>query len=54
MADDSSSNATSPPAPSRFEALKTHVLANRLDAALWLSRVLAIIFTAAYIVPIFG
>lgn len=34
--------------------LKAHVLSNKLDAALWLSRVLAIVFTVAYVVPIFG
>lgn len=39
---------------SRFASLKTHVLANQLDTALWLSRVLAIIFTIGYVVPIFG
>lgn len=47
----SSSNATT---RSRFESLKTHVLANRLDTALWLSRVLAIVFTIGYVLPIFG
>lgn len=52
MADDSSSANEAP--RSRFESLKTHVLANRLDTALWLSRVLAIVFTLGYVVPIFG
>lgn len=48
---DETTNAT----PLRgFEGLKAHVLSNKLDAALWLSRVLAIVFTIAYVLPIFG
>lgn len=48
---DASSEATP---PRGFEGLKAHVLSNKLDAALWLSRVLAIVFTVAYVIPIFG
>lgn len=49
MADD---NGTPP--PRGFEGLKAHILRNKLDAALWASRVLAIVFTIGYILPIFG
>lgn len=43
-----------PPPLRGFEGLKAHVQSNKLDAALWLSRVLAIVFTIAYVIPIFG
>lgn len=31
-----------------------HVKANKIDVALWLTRILTILFTIAYIIPIFG
>lgn len=37
-----------------FEALKQHVIENKVDVALWASRVLTIIFAFGYILPIFG
>lgn len=36
------------------EALKQHVMLNKIDAALWASRVLTVVFTIGYILPIFG
>lgn len=37
-----------------FAALKDHVSRNRLDTALWASRVLTIVFALGYVLPIFG
>lgn len=37
-----------------FEALKAHVIANKIDSALWASRVLTILFAVGYVIPIFG
>lgn len=37
-----------------FAALKDHVMNNRLDTALWASRVLTIVFAIGYVFPIFG
>lgn len=37
-----------------LEALKSHVLANKVDSALWASRVLTILFAVGYVIPIFG
>lgn len=40
--------------PKGFEAFKNHLLSNKIDTALWFSRLLTMIFTIAYIIPIFG
>lgn len=40
--------------PRGFEALKQHVIDNKVDVALWASRVLTIIFAFGYVLPIFG
>lgn len=37
-----------------FAALKDHVMNNRLDTALWASRILTIVFAIGYMIPIFG
>ena len=37
-----------------MEALKAHISNNLTDAALWVLRVLTIIFTLGYLLPIFG
>lgn len=37
-----------------FAALKDHVVRNRLDTALWASRILTIVFAIGYVFPIFG
>lgn len=37
-----------------FAALKDHVMNNRLDTALWASRILTVVFAIGYIIPIFG
>lgn len=36
------------------QALKEHIILNKIDTALWASRVLTIIFSIGYIIPIFG
>lgn len=40
--------------PRGVEALKAHVIANKVDSALWASRVLTVIFAIGYVLPIFG
>lgn len=40
--------------PRSFQALKEHTMAHKIDMALWTTRVLAIFFTLAYFIPIFG
>lgn len=40
--------------PRGFEALKQHVIDNKVDVALWASRVLTIIFAFGFMLPIFG
>ncbi|KAL1505774.1 hypothetical protein ABEB36_005258 [Hypothenemus hampei] len=49
-----SNNST--PQPSRglnFNALKEHVIAHKVDCGLWAMRVLVILFSLAYFIPIF-
>lgn len=36
------------------QALKDHIILNKIDTALWASRVLTILFTIGYVIPIFG
>ncbi|XP_054261717.1 Krueppel homolog 2 [Macrosteles quadrilineatus] len=40
--------------PRGFELLKQHTLAHKIDVALWTTRLLAVFFTFAYFIPIFG
>uniref|UniRef100_T1E296 Putative plasma membrane protein n=1 Tax=Psorophora albipes TaxID=869069 RepID=T1E296_9DIPT len=40
--------------PRGVDALKQHVILNKIDTALWASRVLTIIFAIGYVIPIFG
>ena len=42
------------PAASRFQAVVEHMKGNMLDSALWISRLLTIIFSIGYIIPLFG
>lgn len=51
MADNSSTPRTE--TPRGFEALKAHVIANKIDVALWLTRVFTLIFCLGYFIPIF-
>ncbi|CAH1392658.1 unnamed protein product [Nezara viridula] len=41
-------------APKGFEALKSHIVTHKIDVGLWCTRVLTILFTFAYFVPLFG
>lgn len=52
MADDNSNEDQ--PRPRGLEALKSHVIENKVDVALWASRVLTIVFAIGYVLPIFG
>lgn len=48
-------NQQEPPnRPKGIEALQAHVISNKIDSALWASRMLTIIFAIGYIIPIFG
>lgn len=40
--------------PRGFEALKQHIIDNKVDVALWASRVLTILFAFGYVLPLFG
>ncbi|XP_077283365.1 transmembrane protein 33-containing Krueppel homolog 2 [Arctopsyche grandis] len=51
------SNKTSPRTeqpPRGFEALKAHVIANKVEVALWLTRVFTIILCLGYLIPMFN
>ena len=40
--------------PRGIEAVKVHMLENKIETALWVSRVLSIVFAVGYLLPIFG
>lgn len=40
--------------PRGIEAVKNHMLENKIETALWCSRVLSIVFAIFYLIPIFG
>jgi hypothetical protein len=40
--------------PRGIEAVKIHMLENKIETALWISRVLSIVFAIGYLLPIFG
>lgn len=40
--------------PRGIEAVKNHMLENKIETALWVSRVLSIVFAIGYLLPIFG
>lgn len=53
MADSNNqSNGDGP--PKGVPALKAHIVANKVDVALWAIRILTILFTIGYIIPIFN
>lgn len=42
------------PTPRGLAVLKTHIIQNKVDVALWATRMLTIVFAIGYIIPIFG
>lgn len=42
------------PQPRGVQKLKEHIILNKIDTALWAFRLLTILFTIGYIIPIFG
>lgn len=40
--------------PKGMPALKAHVIANKIDVALWAIRVLTVLFTIGYVLPLFN
>lgn len=40
--------------PKGIPALKAHVIANKIDVSLWAIRVLTVLFTFGYILPLFN
>lgn len=40
--------------PRGTQALKQHIIENKVDVTLWASRILTIIFALGYVLPIFG
>lgn len=47
-------NNTNQERPRGIQALKQHINDNKVDVALWASRVLTIIFAIGYVLPLFG
>ncbi|KAL2727741.1 Krueppel 2 [Vespula maculifrons] len=54
MADTTGSGDSSPQLERGWLALKQHVIENKIRAGLWFTRLLTMIFTISYIIPIFG
>ncbi|XP_057319779.1 Krueppel homolog 2 [Microplitis mediator] len=56
MADSPSSGSadSSPQVEKGWGALKQHILANKINAGLWATRVFTILFTVAFLIPLFG
>lgn len=52
-ATENSSNSQTPRGLN-FEALKAHIIAHKIDCGLWAIRVLLILFSIGYFIPIFG
>jgi transmembrane protein 33 len=50
----SDSNSTENEQPRGVEAVKNHILENKIETALWVSRILSIFFAIGYLLPIFG
>lgn len=48
-----SGNSNGAPPQRGFGAVKNHMLENKIETALWISRILSIFFTIGYILPIF-
>lgn len=40
--------------PRGIEAVKNHMMENKIETALWISRVLSIVFAIGYLIPLFG
>lgn len=53
MADSTTSSSTSQPGRG-LPALKQHVIEHKIDVGLWALRLLTILFTISYFIPIFG
>ncbi|KAF7282443.1 transmembrane protein 33-containing Krueppel homolog 2 [Rhynchophorus ferrugineus] len=53
-ATENSSQNSQTPRGLNFEALKVHVIAHKIDCGLWAIRVLVILFSVGYFIPIFG
>ncbi|CAB3242201.1 unnamed protein product [Arctia plantaginis] len=54
MADQADHQAGDTGPPKGIPALKAHVAANKVDVALWAIRVLTVLFTIGYVLPIFN
>lgn len=51
---DSNSTDNETPQPRGVAAVKDHMLENKIETALWISRVLSILFAIGYVLPLFG
>ena len=47
-------SASSAPQQSTQERLVAHFMANKIDSAMWATRILTIFFALGYLIPIFG
>ncbi|XP_060532275.1 Krueppel homolog 2 [Cylas formicarius] len=50
----SGNTASQSPRGLNFDALKAHVIAHKIDCALWAIRMVVIVFSIGYFIPIFG
>lgn len=54
MSDNTTENDGTPSPPRGIGAVQQHVMANKVEAALWVSRILSIVLAIGYLIPIFG
>jgi transmembrane protein 33 len=50
----SDNNSTDNEQPRGVEAVKNHFIENKIETALWVSRILTVVFAIGYMLPIFG
>lgn len=51
---DNNSSTDNENQPRGIEAVKNHMMEFKIETALWISRVLSIVFAIGYLIPIFG
>lgn len=51
---DSSTSSENQQTPRGLSVLKTHIIQNKIDVALWATRMLTVLFAISYVIPIFG
>lgn len=54
MSDHGNSQTSGEPQPSGWEALRQHVIDHKVDVAIWATRVVTVLFTFGYFIPLLG